>query len=708
MKGHFRKVEKMSAVDYAVDGEVAILTVTYPPVNALSFAARSGLGEALDKAEADGAVRAVIILGGGSTFIAGADITEFGTENATKEPRLQTLQQRLEAYPKLTVAAIHGTALGGGLELALTCAARVAVSSAKLGLPEVNLGILPGAGGTQRLPRLTGPEIALDLIASGKPIPAAKALELGVVDALIDDLREGAISFARTVLSEGRNFTPVGQRQDKVAGTAPKLFADFKAKVNAKARGKLASGVIVDCVEAACTLPIAEGLAYEQKRFQELYAHPQHGALKYAFFAEREARKIPDVPKDTKPLPIRKVAVIGSGTMGGGIAMAFANAGMEVKLVDIDQGALDRGLGVVRNNYEISVGRGSMAQAKADAAMARISGTTSYGDLGDVDMVIEAVFEKMALKKQIFVALDKATPPHCILGTNTSSLDIDEIASATSRPDKVIGTHFFSPANVMKLQENVRGRASSAETIATVMALGKEIGKIVILAGNCDGFVGNRMLQYYTGEAEFMLEQGATPEQIDRVAMEFGMPMGPISMRDMSGLDVGVLVRKERVHSLPAGERMSPILERLVEAGRLGMKTSAGFYRYEGRDKFSDPESARIIESVSAEYGIARRTFSDAEVRDRLFMPLVNEGAKELEDGTAIRASDIDTCWINGYGFPAHLGGPMYWGTQIGLDKVYAMALELGARNGPRWLPGKLLERLAKEGSQDGKWSWDY
>ncbi|MEO5598548.1 MAG: 3-hydroxyacyl-CoA dehydrogenase NAD-binding domain-containing protein [Novosphingobium sp.] len=697
----------MSAVEYSIDGEVAILTVQYPPVNALSFATRSGLAAALDKAEADSAVKAVIILGSGSTFIAGADITEFGTENATKEPRLQTVQQRLEAFPKLTVAAIHGTALGGGLELALTCAARVAVPSAKLGLPEVNLGLLPGAGGTQRLPRLTGAAIALDLITSGKPISAARALELGVVDAVVDELLDGALTFTREALAAKRDFTPVGMRQDKVAGTDPKLFADFKAKVNAKARGKIAPAAIVDCIEAACTLPIGEGLVYEQQRFQELYAHPQHAALKHAFFAEREARKIPDVQNDMKPLPIRKVAVIGSGTMGGGIAMVFANAGMEVKLVDIDQGALDRGLSVVRANYEISVGRGSMAQSKADAAVAKISGTTSYDDLGDIDLVIEAVFEKMALKKVIFAQLDKVCPPHCILGTNTSSLDIDEIASATSRPDKVIGTHFFSPANVMKLQENVRGKASSAETIATVMALGKTIGKVVILAGNCDGFVGNRMLQYYTGEAEFMLEQGATPEQIDRVAMAFGMPMGPISMRDMSGLDVGVLIRKERAGSLPEGERMSPILERLVEAGRLGMKSGAGFYRYEGRDKFPDPEAIRIIESVSAEYGITRREFSDEEVRDRLFMPLVNEGAKELEDGTAIRASDIDTCWINGYGFPAHLGGPMHWGAQIGFDKVYAMALELGKRNGPRWMPGKLLERLANAGPRNGKWSWD-
>ena len=692
----------MSAVEYAVEGEIAVLTVAYPPVNALSYAVRSGLGACLDQAEADPAVRAIVVLGAGSTFVAGADITEFGTENSAKEPRLHTLQKRLESSPKLTVAAIHGTALGGGLELALTCAARVAVASAKVGLPEVNLGILPGAGGTQRLPRLTGAATALDLITSGKHVTAARALDLGIVDAIVEDLRAGAINFARAALDEGRTFTPVGQRQDKIDGTDPELFEDFRRKTRPRARGALAPMAIIDCIEAACTKPIAEGLAYEETRFQDLFRGAQNRALTHAFFAEREARKVPGVPKDTPPLPIRRVAVIGSGTMGGGIAMVFANAGIDVHLVDIDQGALDRGMGLVEKNYGISVGRGSMPQARADAALARITGTTSYDDLGDTDLVIEAVFEQMELKQKIFAALDKVTPAHCILGTNTSSLDVDAIAAATARPDKVIGTHFFSPANVMKLMENVRGKASSPETIATVMALGRQLGKIVVLAGNCDGFIGNRMLQYYTGEAEFMLEQGATPEQIDRVAMDFGMPMGPISMRDMSGLDVGVLVRKVRVKTLPPGERMSPILERLAEAGRLGMKTGAGFYRYEGREKFADPAATAIFEGVAKDFGIKRRDFSDDEVRDRLFMPLVNEGAKELEDGTAIRAGDIDTAWINGYGFPAHKGGPMFWGAEVGLDKVYDMAMKLGETNGLRWRSGKLLERLAKDGK-----GWD-
>jgi 3-hydroxyacyl-CoA dehydrogenase len=689
----------MSAVDYSLDGEVAVLTINYPPVNALSLATRTGLWAGLDQAEADQAVQAIVIIGGGTTFIAGADITEFGTENGTTPPGLHLIQERLEACPKLTIAAIHGTALGGGLELALTCAARVAVASAKVGLPEVNLGLLPGAGGTQRLTRLTGPEVALDLIITGKPIGAAKALELGVVDAIVDELRSGAIAFARKALAERQSFTPVGQRQDKVTGIDPKLFDDWRVKTAVKARGRLAPMVIIDCIEAACTMPIAEGLAFETKGIQQLFASPQHPALKYAFFAEREARKIPGLPKETAPLPIRKVGIVGSGTMGGGIAMTLANAGIAVTVLDVSQEALDKGLATVRKNYDISVSRGSMAHAKAVAALALISGTTRYEDFAKADLVIEAATEKMDLKRQIFATLDKVTAPHCILGTNTSSLNIDTIAAATGRPAKVIGTHFFSPANVMKLMENVRGAATSAETIATVMALGKQLGKVTVLAGNCDGFIGNRMLQYYTGQSEFLLEQGATPEQIDRVAMEFGMAMGPCSMRDMTGMDVGVLVRNERAKTLPQGERFSPIMHRLVEAGRCGQKTGKGFYRYDGREKSSDPEAMAIIEEVSKELGITRREFSDEEVRDRLFMPLVNEGAKELEDGTAIRASDIDTAWVNGYGFPAHRGGPMYWGAQIGLDKVHAMALELGASNGPRWMPGKLLERLASEGN---------
>ncbi len=688
----------MSAVRYEVDGNVAVLTVDYPPVNALSAAVRTGLGEGLEKARNDDSVEAVIVLGADKTFIAGADITEFGTEKSAVKPGLRDLIETLETFPKLTVAAIHGTALGGGLELALGCHARVAVSSAKVGLPEVNLGILPGAGGTQRLPRLTGVETGIDLITSGKHIPAAKALELGVVDAVVDDVRAGGVAFAQKSLAEGTQFTAVIERNDKISGVEPKVFEEARKRIGAKARGKIAPMVIIDCIEAATKMDSVAGLKYEQEKFQELFASDQRGALMHYFFAEREARKVPDLPADTKVRPINSAAVIGSGTMGGGIAMVFANAGIQVKLVDISSEALEKGMETVRKNYEISVGRGSMPKAKMDAALKLIETTTDYADLANTDIVIEAVFEKMDLKKEIFSKLDSVMKDGAILATNTSSLDIDEIASATKRPEDVIGVHFFSPANVMKLQENIRGAKSSPSTIKTVMDIGKKLGKNVVLAGNCDGFIGNRILQYYTGEAEFLLEQGATPEQVDRVAMKFGMPMGPISMRDMSGLDVGVLVRKARWNSLPEGERMSPIVERLAERGRIGMKVGKGFYRYEGRDKFPDPETTEIIEGVAKEYGVKRREFTDEEIELRLFAPMVNEGAKELEDGTAIRASDIDVAWVNGYGFPAHKGGPMYWGERVGLKKIHEMAVEAEKRNGPRWAPSKLLGRLAKEG----------
>ncbi|GAA0317474.1 3-hydroxyacyl-CoA dehydrogenase NAD-binding domain-containing protein [Sphingomonas oligophenolica] len=686
----------MNAVRYDVTDNVAVLTVEYPPVNALSAAVRTGLGEGLAHAKSDSAVIAVVIVGGGGTFIAGADITEFGTEKSKILPSLPDLQHSLETFPKPTVAAIHGTALGGGFELALTCHARVALASAKVGLPEVNLGLLPGAGGTQRLPRLVGPEVAIDLITTGRHISAARALELGIIDAVVEDLVMGAIDHARRMATHGATLTPVIERNEKVEGISPDLFTKARQSVAKKARGKIAPLVIIDCIEAACTLPPAEGLAFEIAKFRELYASDQRAALMHYFFAEREARRVPGLAAE--PRPIGSAAVIGAGTMGGGIAMVFANAGIPVHLTDISEDAVSRGINLIRKNYDVSVGRGSMTQATADKALALIATATDYADFADADIVVEAAFERMDIKRDIFSRLDAVMKPDAILGTNTSSLDIDAIAAATNRPGNVVGVHFFSPANVMKLQENIRGKLTSEQTIATVMALGKTLGKNVVLAGNCDGFIGNRMLQYYTGEAEFLMEQGATPEQIDLVAEKFGMPMGPISMRDMSGLDVGVLVREARKATLPPGERFSPILERLVERGRHGMKTGKGFYRYEGREKHPDPETTDIIEQVARELGVQRRTFTDEEIEFRLFAPLVNEGAKEIEDGTAIRASDIDVAWVNGYGFPAHKGGPMYWGEQVGLHRIYEAALGAAQRNGPRWGPGKLLERLATEG----------
>lgn len=690
----------MALVDYRLDGDIAVLTLGNPPVNALSLALRSAISANLARANADTAARAIVIVGGAETFIAGADIAEFGTPAATAAPILPDLVLELEASSKPVVAGIAGVALGGGLEVAMGCPARVAVASAKVGLPEVALGLLPGAGGTQRLPRLTGPAAAIDLITSGKHIGAADALRMGIIDAVVDgtDALAGALAFARAALADGRTFTPVLARTEKVTGIDPALFTAARVAAAKKARGRIAPLKIIDCIEAACTLDPQAGLAFERARFAELLASDQREALVHYFFAEREARKVPGLAKDAQPMPVRKVAVIGSGTMGGGIAMVFANAGVPVVLVDIDAGALARGRATIEKNYGVSVQRGSMPQAKADAAVARIGGATDYAALADVDLVVEAVFENMELKKRVFADLDHATPPHAILATNTSSLDIDAIAAATQRPDKVVGTHFFSPANVMKLLENVRGAKSSPETLATVMALGRTLGKVVVLAGNTDGFIGNRMLQYYSAEAEYMLEEGATPEQIDRVAEAFGMPMGPFSMGDLAGIDVGVLVRRERAPKLPPGERVSPISERLYEAGRLGQKTGKGYYRYEGRDKHADPEVIAIVEASAREAGITRRSFEDTEIEARLFMPIVNEGAKELEDGTAMRASDIDVAWVNGYGFPAHKGGPMWWGMRTGLKPIHAMAVRLAERNGPRWAPSPLLARLAESG----------
>lgn len=688
----------MSTVDYAIQSGVAVLTVNYPPVNALGLAVREGVDEALTRALADEAVKAIVLIGGGKTFIAGADISEFGTPKSGAEPRLQSLQARFEASPKPIVAAIHGTALGGGLELALTAHARVAVASAKVGLPEVNLGILPGAGGTVRLPRLTGVEAALEIITTGRHLGAAEALKLGVIDAIVDDLASGAVAFASRLAEEGAP-APVRDRQDRITDVDPAIFEAFRAKSRKKWRGQIAPARIVDVIEKATQSSFDEAKAYEDEAFVNLMAGPQRKGLIHYFFAEREARKIPDVPAETPLLPIRKVVVIGSGLMGGGIAMVFANAGISVKLLDINPEALERGMAAVRKTYATSVGRGSITQAQMDERLSRIAPTGGYDDLGDIDLAIEAVFENMDLKKQIFAQLDAATPKHAILGSNTSSLDIDQIASATTRPDKVIGIHFFSPANVMKLLEAVRGAATSADTIATVMTLGKTIGKAPVLAGNCDGFIGNRMLNYYTVSAEYMLERGATPEQIDNAAEAFGMAMGPLAMRDLAGMTQAVNVRAVRRKTLPSDERMPELVERMVEAGRVGQSAGKGFYRYEGRDRFPDPEAIEVIRAEAARLGIEQRTFSEQEIIARLFHPLVNEGAKELEEGIALRASDIDVAWVNGYGFPIHTGGPMFWAEQEGLDKALETARTLGRENGPtRWGPSKLLERLVAEG----------
>jgi len=684
------------AVNYRLEGEIAVLSIANPPVNALSLPVRAGLMEGLTRAAADDAVAAIVLTGSEGTFSSGADINEIASGAALTAPTLRDLQSQMEALGKPLVAAIEGIAFGGGFEMALTCHWRVAGRNARVGLPEVKLGLLPGAGGTQRVTRLAGPAAALEAITSGAPMAAARALELQLVDAVADEALGAALTEARRAAREHRPLRITSDIAEHLHEGTPELFAEFRRRLGSKARGQLAPFRIVDSIEAACTRPKEEAFRLERQYFLECRDSPQRKALTHVFFAEREARRIPGLSSDAEPLPIRTAAVVGAGTMGGGIAMNFANAGIPVALLEVSAEALARGLAVIRRNYDTSVARGSLSQARADETFARIQGVGDYAALGNADIVIEAVFEDLNVKREVFARLDRVTAARAILATNTSTLDIDAIAASTTRPAQVVGTHFFSPANVMKLLENVRGRETSAQTIATVMALGKTLGKIPVLAGNCDGFIGNRMLMFYGSEAEFLLEEGAIPEQIDRVIEAFGFAMGPFAMRDLAGNDVGFMIRRGR--KLPADERWSPILERIVSAGRLGQKAGKGFYRYEGRTRIVDPEVTALIESVSRELGIRRREIPDEEILDRLLHPLVNEGARILEEGIAIRASDIDVVYVYGYGFPAYRGGPMFWAEQSGLQRVVDTMRRLAPTHGARWRPAALLERLAAAG----------
>jgi 3-hydroxyacyl-CoA dehydrogenase len=684
------------AVSYRLEGEVAVLTIANPPVNALSLAVRQALLQGLQRAEREPGVKAVVVTGADGMFAAGADLNEVASGLVLKSPITREVQAQMEAASKPIVAAIEGVALGGGFELALACHWRLAAGSAKVGLPEVKLGLIPGAGGTQRFTRLAGPQAALEAITSGAHLPAARALELGLLDALADPALAGALTFARQAAAEKRPLRIASDVTERIGDVSPDLFASFRRKLEPKARGQLAPWRIVDSIEAACTLPKEASFAREREYFIECRDSPQRGALVHVFFAEREARKIPGLGADLSALPIRRAAVIGAGTMGAGIAMTFANAGIPVAVLELSGAALERGLSLIRNNYQGSAARGSLTQERAEQALALIHGVTEYAALAAADIVIEAVFEDMKVKQQVFARLDQAAAPHAILATNTSSLDIDTIAASTSRPQQVVGTHFFSPANVMRLLENVRGRHTSPQTIATVMALGRTLGKIAVLAGNCDGFIGNRMLMFYGAEAEFLLEEGATPEQIDRVIEGFGFAMGPLAVRDLAGNDVGLAIRKSR--KLPPDERWSPILERLVGEGRLGQKAGKGFYRYEGRTRIPDADVLALIEKVSRDLGIQRRQIPDEEILDRLLHPLVNEGARIVEEGIAIRASDVDVVYVNGYGFPGYKGGPMYWAQHAGLGRAVQTMRRLAPTHGARWRPAALLERLAASG----------
>ncbi len=686
----------MAEVTCRVADGVAVLEIRHPPVNALSHSVRCELQEHVRRLASDLQVGGIVLTGSEGRFIAGADIHEFETGAHLKAPTIRDLQQQLEVSSKPVVAAIHGAALGGGLELAMACHWRIASRSARVGLPEVRLGLIPGSGGTQRFPRLAGPQAALEYITSGEHIPAARALELGLLDETAEDAVAVAITLAQRVWRDGRPLQVVSLRNDRITGVSPELFQEFRRRIERKARGQLAPWKIIDCIEAACTLPRDEAFRFERASFMECSQSPQHKALVHLFFAEREARRIPDLSEGVEPLPVRSVGIVGAGTMGSGIAMVFANARIPVKLLEISKDALERGIESIRKNYAGSVDRGSVTRESASESQSLIEGVTDYAALADRDLIIEAVFEDLEIKKQVFARLSQAAAPTAVLATNTSALDVDAIAAAATHPERVIGLHFFSPAQVMKLLEVVRGKRSSAAALTTAMALARRVGKVAVLSGNCDGFIGNRMWQFYTAEAEFLLEEGATPEQVDGVMEAFGFAMGPLAVRDLAGNDVGLAIRKRR--QLPRDERTSPLLAKLVEQGRLGQKIGKGYYRYEGRVRRPDPEVTALIEEISLERGIQRRHIGDEEILARLLHPLVNEGARILAERIASRASDIDLVYVNGYGFPAYRGGPMFWADTIGLEKVVATMRSLAPTHGARWAPAPLLVELAGSG----------
>lgn len=680
-----------------INERIAVVIIDSPPVNALGHAVRSGVMAALDKAEADDAVDAVVIRGSGRCFSGGADIREFGTPPA--EPTLRQLCTQVEDFPKIVVAALHSTAFGGGLELPLSCHYRVADASAQVALPEVKLGIVPGSGGTQRLPRIIGAKRALKVILSGDPYSAREAHDLGVLDAILDgDLTAAAVAYAAKLVADGAPLRKV--RDLAVADADAEVFAEARKTWEKRSRGLLAPLACIDCVEIAATKSFDEGMQREREIFVACRDSEQSKAQRHLFFAEREAAKVKDVPRDTVKRPIKAAAVVGCGTMGGGIAMCLANVGIPVTVLETTEDALKAGLAKIEKNYAATVSKGRLAQADMDKRMGLITGTTTYADLGAADIVIEAVFEEMDLKRTIFGELDKVMKPGAILATNTSTLDIDEIAAATKRPADVIGTHFFSPANVMKLMENVRGKETAKDVIATVMALGKTIQKIPVLVGNCDGFVGNRMYHRYTRQAYFLLEEGALPQQVDKVFLDFGFAMGPLAVGDLAGLDVSYLVRKRQVQFIKPGERWPVAADRVVEAGRKGQKTNAGWYRYEegSRKPLPDPEVQKIIEATSAELGIERREITDQEIHERCFYALINEGAKILDEGMAQRASDIDIIWTNGYGFPIAKGGPMFHADQVGAKHVYERLAHWAKAASPALEPAPLLEKLARTG----------
>jgi 3-hydroxyacyl-CoA dehydrogenase len=679
-----------ASVDFRRDGEIAIVTVDNPPVNALKHEVRAGLVGALRQARDDVTAKAVVIACAGRTFFAGADITEFG--KPPQPPSLHDVIAAIEAMPKPVVAALHGTALGGGFELALACHFRIAAAASRVGLPEVKLGLLPGAGGTQRLPRLIGPEKALKMIVTGDPVGASEALADGVIDEIAEgDLTEAAIAFARRVVAEGRPLTLVRDREDKLIGEG---FADAAEELTRRLRGREAPVACVEAVRNAIVLPFEEGLKREAELFRKLVSGDQSNAQRHIFFAEREAAKIPDMPDTTTPRPIASGAVIGAGTMGGGIAMCFANAGIPVTLVETSGDLLQKGLDRVKANYRTTVSRGGLNSDEMERRIALINGVTELEAVGTADVVIEAVFEEMGVKKQVFADLDHIVKPGALLATNTSTLDVNEIARATARPQDVLGTHFFSPANVMRLLEIVRGAMTSFDALATAVALGRRLGKVPVTVGVCYGFVGNRMLARRSVETERLLLEGALPQEVDAAVVGFGFPMGPCGMMDLAGLDVGWRIRKGR------GDR-ALIEDALCEAGYYGQKTGKGYFRYEAgsRAPIPDPEVENIIHEASSRLGINRRPIGAEEIIERMVLPMINEGARILEEGIATRPGDIDVIWVYGYGWPVWRGGPMHYADRLGLAHIRDRLTFYADRSEDKTLrPAFLLQRLASEG----------
>lgn len=685
--------------EYQVQGAIAVITLTNPPVNGLGHSTRSAIVDGVQKANDDAAVKAIVITGSGKGFSGGADIKEFNSPKSSAEPTLHTVINVIEGSAKPVVAAIHGLAMGGGLELALGCHYRVVTPGAQIALPEVKLGILPGAGGTQRLPRVVGLETALNMIVSGTPVPSEKLAKTALFDKVIDgDLLQGAQAFAQEI-ADKRPLPLV--RHLKVDYPNHEAFLQFSRNTVKAVAGPFPAPLkCVDAVAAACSMKFDDGIKFERDLFVELVQTTESKALRHAFFAERAASKIPDVAEDTPVREIKSVAVIGAGTMGGGISMNFANAGIPVKILEMKQEALDKGLATIRRNYENTMKKGKLTQEKFDQRVGLITGTLSYEEIGNADIVIEAVFEDMGVKETVFRKLDEVMKPGAILASNTSTLDVNKIASFTKRPQDVIGTHFFSPANVMKLLEIVRGAKTGKDVLATTMALSKKIKKTGVVSGVCDGFIGNRMIEQYSRQAGFLLEEGALPEQVDKAIEKFGFAMGPFRMGDLAGNDIGWYIRKRRYVEKP-DVTYSKTADLLCEMGRFGQKTSAGWYDYKPGDRKPYPSQLvnDMIVKHSADLGIERRKISDQEIVERLVYALVNEAAYILEEGIAQRASDIDMVYLTGYGFPLFRGGPMFYADTVGLTNVVMAMQKYGkGRHGDAWKPAPLLAKLAAEG----------